>query len=47
MCQPKECVQQLQAANFVSHELKTDFVIGCIQRTGIADGGEIEIRPLG
>lgn len=24
MCQPKECVQQLKATNFVSHELKTD-----------------------
>lgn len=26
MCQPKECVQQLKAVNFVSHELKTDAV---------------------
>lgn len=26
MCQPEVCVQQLQAANFVSHELKTDAV---------------------
>jgi len=26
MCQPKECVQQLQDANFVSHEFKTDAV---------------------
>lgn len=24
MCQPKECVQRLEAANFVNHELKTD-----------------------
>jgi|GEM_PF-6040043 len=32
MCQPKECVQRLEAANFVSHELKTDCEIGCIQR---------------
>lgn len=37
MCQPKECVQQLQATNFVSHELKTDFIIGCIQRWSIGD----------
>jgi hypothetical protein len=26
MCQLKECVQKLQAANFVSQELKTDAV---------------------
>jgi hypothetical protein len=36
MCQLKECVQLLQAANFVRHELKTDFKIGCIQRQGLA-----------
>lgn len=47
MCQPKECVQRLEAAKFVCHELKTDDVFGCLQRAGLGVVGGFGKRPPG
>ena len=46
MCQTKVCVQRLEATNFVIHELKTDAIIGYIQRFGAWRSGGFRSTKL-